>query len=845
MASLNAQTEAEALATCEAEPIRSPDRIQAHGALIVSDRNLGPVTHVSENIEGFVGKPPSAILGAPLRKTLHPRDLHAIRNALSISSINLQREFLGKLSVPGTKTVGAVHLRENRVLLELTHGGAQSDGAVDGLERLRWLMTRQTSNFTLKDALDGMVRDLHAIIGFDRVMAYRFRPDGSGEVLAERHAPGMDSFLGLRFPSQDIPKSARAICLEQPLRVIADTGSDDVAVLADATQVTPLDLTLAELRGTSPVHTAYLRNMGVGASLVLPIVIDNRLWGLFSCHHRTARILTIEETTVFDLVGRMLNVTIDAIHKRDRTGKITECEALTRHLSPEVAPKAQTMFSTASWAAFSSELMSLFKADGMVLSYGNKQHSAGVRPDPDVFAMLDDALVVSSSHGVASSSDLLKTHPCSGDVAGMMRIDLFPDQDTGFWLFRREENETVNWAGSPQKDIEKTAQQTRLHPRSSFKAYAELSQGSSRAWEPEEIELAEALQSALRRIIDVHLERTETEKHLSLLVQELNHRVRNILSVIQSLVRQSAEGHSDVDQYAAALEARVLALASAHDLLTAADSRGLSVQAVVRRELAPFTRNPIDVSGPDIQLQPSASTVFALVLHEIVTNSAKHGALSYPQGSVTLTWDLRDTMLRLAWRERDGPPVKEPDRKGFGLFLIDQAIGHQLDGQSSVAFHPDGVEITLSIPVDHLVIGLDASATMMTSVQSAEKPQGSIGLGRVLVLEDDFMIAAESRSSLFKAGASSVVLASNNAKAIAAVNEEKPDLAILDINLGHEDSRATARHLLKAGVPFLFLSGYSGDHDWLGELPDVPLINKPLHQEDLMVAIQATTEVFS
>ncbi|HRL30860.1 MAG TPA: GAF domain-containing protein, partial [Ottowia sp.] len=137
----------------------------------------------------------------------------------------------------------------------------------------------------LQDAVH-MVREL---TGFDRVMAYRFRADDSGDIVAEERDAALDPYLGWRFPASDIPAQARRLYIENTMRLIADVGSTPVAVRAAPGVDQPLDMSHGVLRSVSPIHIEYLQNIGVGASMSLSIVLEGRLWGMLACHHRTPR----------------------------------------------------------------------------------------------------------------------------------------------------------------------------------------------------------------------------------------------------------------------------------------------------------------------------------------------------------------------------------------------------------------------------------------------------------------------------------------------------------------------------------------------------------------------------
>src|SRR5262249_4980448 len=145
-------------------------------------------------------------------------------------------------------------------------------------------------------------RQLRALTGFDRVMVYRFANDGSGEVVGEAAAEGIGSFLGLHYPSSDIPQQARQLYLRTPFRIIADIEAEPVPILPKRDETgEPIDLSLSVLRSVSRIHIEYLRNMGVAASLSVSIIVEGRLWGLFACHHYSPRCPSFEKRTLAEL----------------------------------------------------------------------------------------------------------------------------------------------------------------------------------------------------------------------------------------------------------------------------------------------------------------------------------------------------------------------------------------------------------------------------------------------------------------------------------------------------------------------------------------------------------------
>jgi len=204
-------------------------------------------------------------------------------------------------------------------------------------------------------------------------------------------------------------------------------------------------------------------------------------------------------------------------------------------------------------------------------------------------------------------------------------------------------------------------------------------------------------------MIDTVIETTDTVRaraDLDLLNKELGHRLKNTLSLVQAIAAQTLKG---VDEDAVdAFRERIVALAKAHDVLLQQDWATASLGAIVRETLAPLDGlQQIVISGPEVQAGSRAALTLSLILHELATNAAKYGALSVPDGCVALQWSIDDGMFRLNWSERDGPPVRRPDRTGFGSRLIRRGLS--TSGSVECRYLPDGFEMDLSAPEQDLI----------------------------------------------------------------------------------------------------------------------------------------------
>jgi two-component sensor histidine kinase len=205
-------------------------------------------------------------------------------------------------------------------------------------------------------------------------------------------------------------------------------------------------------------------------------------------------------------------------------------------------------------------------------------------------------------------------------------------------------------------------------------------------------------------------------EHERLLVAEVDHRARNLLSIIEAQIRQTARHSGSKHDLVQKLSGRIQALASAHDLLSAEKWKEVDVRTLVEREILPFSgEEQAAVHGESIRVEPKLAMSLAVVLHELATNAAKYGAWSAPEGRVDISWariEQPQPALRLTWTESGGPPVTPPSRKGFGTILIERSLPHELGGSVSLEFLPDGVQALFVIPLAPPVATSEASDPM-------------------------------------------------------------------------------------------------------------------------------------
>jgi PAS domain S-box-containing protein len=193
-------------------------------------------------------------------------------------------------------------------------------------------------------------------------------------------------------------------------------------------------------------------------------------------------------------------------------------------------------------------------------------------------------------------------------------------------------------------------------------------------------------------------ERKRAEERQNLLTREVDHRAKNALALAQSIVRLTRAG--DVKAYVAAVEGRINALARVHTILSLSSWQGAEIKKLIVEELAPYSAGgQIKVNGPEVQLQPATAQTLALALHELVTNSAKYGALSTLSGKLSIIWQVVASNLVLSWEETSGPLVRKPEVRGFGTRSLMASIESQLGGEVIFDWRPEGLVCRLSVPL--------------------------------------------------------------------------------------------------------------------------------------------------
>ena len=837
------------LGICTAEKIRIPGSIQPHGYLIACDMSSWKITHLSRNIETllFIANA-EHLIGGSVESVLRHDVLHDVRNVLQASTVSGQAELLPAVTFGATKADILAHTSGTTAIIEILPGVGAQVSNTPPVTLVRSMISRIKRAPNFERSLTLAANQIRAVTGYDRVMIYRFHDDDSGEVTAESLRAGLTPFLNLRYPASDIPAQARQLYKQQWLRMIPDVFYVPSPLMAYAgdEDAEPLDLGMATLRSVSPVHIEYLKNMGSSATLTISLIVGEKLWGLIACHHQAPRLISTSITSACELFGQFLSMHIDAMERHRELSHIARSREAHERLITTMPPE-KTLFDDI--ARYEDLLKDLIACDGVGVWTNGVFSGIGSLPPvelmPEVIAYLD----TQESHHIFSTVRIAAHVPSAaafGSLAsGLLAIPFTRAPRDYLLFFRKELPQVVRWGGNPNKAVEAAEHGGRIGPRKSFAAWREEVTGQSFPWQPAELQIGEGLRVSL---LDIILRRSDLNERQqrsaregqALLVAELNHRVKNILALIRSLVRQSQKGAGSIASFTSDLEQRIRALSFAHDQMTQSGFTTAPLKRLLEAEAKAWARGAaagILFEGPPVLLNSRAYQTLALVFHEMMTNAAKHGSLSIVGGQLTVRWSLSEEGdLTIEWNESDGPGVGKPERRGFGSVLIEQAVPFELQGEAQIEFRATGLHARFMLPANYVTLGTEAEDASISPMSNSMTLAGK----RLLLVEDSMMIALDAQIALQEAGLT-VDVAGTIPDAMRSVAVGGFDAVLLDINLSGETSFGIADCCVNKDMPFVFATGYGESVVIPDRFKGVPVVSKPYDEQVLRDALERVT----
>ncbi len=494
-----------ALLICAREPIHIPGSIQAHGFLLTMDMETNKVVQASGNVNIFLDMETSEIIG----KELHELPLAGLKEVLAICNTG---ESFERLNPFKTKILSG-----NRQHTHLNLIGHESNGllllefeAAASPEQLEKNGNILSTVFSLISApgkmdqtLQKIAEHVKTLIDFDKVMIYRFAEDWHGEVIAEvKNDDDTQEFLGLHFPASDIPEQARALYVKNVVRIIADVQATVSPLEPVLVAGQPVDLGKSVLRAVSPVHIQYLKNMGIGASFSISIIIDKKLWGLISCHNYSAKFIPFELRQTGKLVSQLLSAYIKNAQDEQEVfykNMILEnerliIESVREHWNLPLGLCKKQM-----------NLTSLNDSTGAAFFFNDEMHLVGETPSASEISEIIKWLgTYHDKNFFFQSSNFPGVYPLALDFAdkasGIMSICVSQYLNEYIIWFLPEVKKTLKWAGSPIKKGELN-EAGNLTPRKSFAAWQEDVKNTSASWKNSDILVALKLKEDIKEII--------------------------------------------------------------------------------------------------------------------------------------------------------------------------------------------------------------------------------------------------------------------------------------------------------------------------------------------------------
>lgn len=511
------------LASLKQPSIHHLAQVQPHGVLLVLQEPDLIILQASCNTLTTFGMTPEQVLGKALDDVLDSFQVDQFKAGLTAENL----DFINPTKVwvrrngDDYSVFDAVFHRsaDGFLVLELEPALTQENIPFLSFYHLAKASINQLeATSSLQDFCQVIVREVRNVTGFDRVMLYKFDQDGHGEVVAEDKLAEMEPYLGLHYPESDIPQPARKMFLSNWIRVIPDAQAQPVPLLPATNPLThqPTDLTLSILRSAYSCHLEYLHNMGVGASLTISLMKDQKLWGLIACHHRTPKQVPYELRKACEFLGQVI---FSEISTREEAADHSYRMKLANVQSALIESMSQADHFVDGLVQRQPNLLDLTHATGAAVCLGGRWTTLGITPAEEELNYLVQWLSKTVDQDVFYTDSLPLIYSDAQrfkDVAsGLLAIPI-SKRSYVLW-FRPEVIQTVNWGGDPNHayEVQQSGNNVKLCPRKSFELWKETVRLKSLPWKPVEIKATLELRKA---IVNIVLRQAE---ELALLAQDL------------------------------------------------------------------------------------------------------------------------------------------------------------------------------------------------------------------------------------------------------------------------------------------------------------------------------------
>jgi two-component system, chemotaxis family, sensor kinase Cph1 len=485
---------------CGSIPLHQINLIQPHGLLLVLDKALR-IRQVSQNTASLLGLQPEALQDQPLASFLSDAEMQDLQLKLGQEQENIPFS-LSFLTGEGTRRFTASILPEaEQILIEMEpNQGTDEQSFLSFFQQIKYITSRIKQSDSTAAISQTAADEFRRFTGFDRVLIYRFDALWNGTVIGQAKTDDMSDLMGLRFPASDVPKQARDLYFTNPYRLIPAREYEPVRLQPIINPITKrfTDLTSCNLRSVASVHLEYMANMGISASMSLPLIIDGKLWGLISCHHKTPKYPSYQERTAMELLASITSVQLGAHEKQFNSELRAKMNGLHARLLEQLY--RENYFAEALLQGEPS-MLDLLSLSGAAVLYEGQVLTAGKTPPQSKIKELTSWLRRNRGDRTFVTNSLPHLYPNSkeykDEASGLLALAINSEQGEYILGFREEVLHTVNWSGNPDQAIRMEPDGKSYHPRNSFALYQQTVQLTALPWQDEEIDAAEALRSAV------------------------------------------------------------------------------------------------------------------------------------------------------------------------------------------------------------------------------------------------------------------------------------------------------------------------------------------------------------
>ncbi|MBL4678669.1 MAG: GAF domain-containing protein [Mucilaginibacter sp.] len=723
------------LTNCDREPIHIPGKIQSHGFLLAIDTDQ-KVCYCSENIADHTAVTSAELLGNHIDQAESIMTDHPVKNGRLWSCLqraqstqNLQTFTAYYLDIQNKVYQMIASRSDSYILLEFEPHYSDLDR--DLQQVVSRSLSEMLSDKNMSNLLNNAADQVKQVIGYERVMIYKFHEDGHGEVVAESKNDGLEPWLGLHYPASDIPKQARELYKKNFVRLIADVDAEPSAILTfqnDSVHAV-LDLTDSHLRAVSPLHIQYLKNMGVASSFSVSIIYQNELWGLIACHSYTPRFINLARRETARLIGQVLSSAISfrqqeedrvqqGYHRKAR-------ESITRNLLRNI-PIEEAL------TGQEQTLLQAVYSTGALLYYEGQYFIAGRVPDRPFLDELLDLLAQQTRETNCFHTEKLTAfmpaaaaykHLAAGIAACRLSRDI---QEYMIW-FRPEQIVSVKWAGNPDKPIEVDDKGFgHIAPRNSFAVWSQQVELTAESWSKYDLEAIGQLRdevnySLSRKASELKLlneKLREAYAELDTFSYTISHDLKNPLTTIKSfaqLILRHAGDPEKVRSMAGRIEGGAFKMQDMIDEVlsyskvgqTEVDLKAINMQTLLenlRHDLLIAAQNPdltIELrSTPTVQ---GDEMMLLQVFSNLIGNAVKYSSkVSKPRVVVSgyeteqnVTYEIKDNGVGIDLLYHDkifelfsrSPSGADFEGSGVGLAIVRRML-EKLNGKITLESTP-------------------------------------------------------------------------------------------------------------------------------------------------------------